>query len=178
MVVGSLVKLGGKSALVSRFAGKVIKGADATHIYRAANGFNIRLAKWYPGPNATLTEASKTLKDGRQIYQKLWSWADGSTIALTRKSDGFFSYVVKSADGKVTSSMISRNGQHMVQKASQHQVVNGINRLVPYENYVQGNNIARFRNGQLWHADASELNAKYLVSETRKDLERHFACIG
>ena len=179
MAIGTLAKIGGKSRLVSNFAGRVIKGADACGIFRTGNGFAHRLTKFYPGPNATLTESIKTLKDGRVITQKLWSWPDGSMRVLTRKSDGFFSSVARNAEGKVTDKLISHNGSHLIQKGTYPVAGSGSKyRLMPYENYVNGGNIARFKDGVLYSAQHSTTSAEYFVKDAIKNAEHSFRCIG
>lgn len=152
MALGALAKIGGKSRYVSQWAAKVIKGSDACGIYRAANGFSHRLTGFYAGSNATLTESFKRLKDGRTITQKLWTWPDGSTSALTQRSDGFLSYVGKDANGKRIVNMISRNNQHLVEEGTRRTIQNGKSVFVPYGNYVNGNNLAMFSNNKLIHA--------------------------
>ena len=173
-----LVRIGGKPSLISDFAGKVFKCKDACGIYRTQNGFAQRISKVYPDPGAVLTESSKTLKDGRNILQKLWSWADGSTVALTRKSDGFFSLVSKDGSGHVTRSLISNNNMHLVDRASYPRVINGKRQQVPYETHVNGENIANFLGGKLETANKSATSAEYIVQEARKGAEQYFRCIG
>ena len=174
-----LVRIGGKPSLISDFAGKVFKYKDACGIYRTQNGFAQRISKVYPDPGAVLTESSKTLKDGRNIWQKLWSWADGSTVALTRKSDGFFSLVSKDGStGKVTRSLISNNNMHLVDRGSYSRAINGKLQQVPYENHVNGENIAKFLGGKLEAANRSASSAEYFVQEARKGAEQSFRCIG
>ena len=173
-----LVKLGGRNALVSDFAGKVVKNQGPDGIYRAKNGFGHRLANYYPDPSATLTISSKTLKDGRNIVQRMWSWANGAKTALTERSDGFFSFVQINSSGKVTKSVISENLEHLVEKASTPKSTNGKVRYIPYENHVNGDKIASFIDGQLYHVDKSPVSAKYMVQDARQAARQSFRTIG
>lgn len=177
-MLGELAKIGGKSQYISQRAAKVVKNADACGIYRTANGFGQRLTKFYPGPNATLTESCKTFGNGKWIEQKVWSWPDGSLRALTRKSDGFLSSVSRDAKGKVTSKLISKNNQHLVEKSSGHMMVNGKMKNVPYENYVNGDKISRIVNGELSSVDKSASTAEYFVKGAREAASQSFRCIG
>ncbi len=172
MALGALAKIGGTLRYVSKHATKVINGKDATGIYRAANGFAHRLTGFYAGPNATLTEATKTLKDGRVISQKLWSWADGTSIALTSRSDGFLSYVAKNSNGVRTRSVISRNAQHLSDLGTNP----GTGKT--FANYVNGSKIARLRGGELWNVTNSATSAENLVASTREAAIHTFARHG
>lgn len=176
MVLGTIAKIGGKSRYVSKIAGRVLNGKDACGIYRTANGFSHRLTGFYDGPNATLTESFKRLKDGRTITQKLWSWPDGSTRALTQRSDGFLSYVGKNASGKRTINMISHNNQHLIEEGTSHVIRDGKSVFQPYGNYVNGSNLARFQNGQLWHASNGATES--FVTQAREAALRDFRTIG
>ena len=136
------------------------------------------MAKFYPDPNAILIESSKRLKDGRSIHQKVWSWPDGAMAALTQKSDGFFSYVQKNSKGEVTTSLISKNNSHLAERGTTLRVIDGQCKILPYENHVNGRNIARFLDGELWAANNSASEAQYLVEQTRKNAANSFRCIG
>lgn len=172
-----LVRIAGKPALVSDFAGQVIKRLSLG-MPQTKNGFGQRVSKIYPDPGAVLIESSKTLKNGKTVKQSLWSWPDGATAALTQKSDGFLSYVAKNAEGKVTKSLISKNNSHLVERSTTPRVIDGQCKNLPYENYVNGSNIARFLDGKLWAANNSASQAQYLVQETRKETINSFRCIG
>ena len=163
-----LVRIAGNSAVVSDYAGKIIKRLNQG-IQQNKSGFNQRLAKFYPDPNAILIESSKRLKDGRSIHQKVWSWPDGAMAALTQKSDGFF---------EVTKSLISKNNSHLAERATTLRVIDGQCKILPYENHVNGRNIARFLDGELWAANNSASEAQYLVEQTRKNATNSFRCIG
>lgn len=176
MAIGALAKIGGKSRYVSQWAAKVVKGADACGIYRATNGFSHRLTGFYSGPSATLTESFKRLKDGRTITQKLWTWPNGSTRALTSRSDGFLSVVGKDANGKRIVNMISRNNQHLVEEGTRHVIRDGKSVFEPYANYVTNNNLAMFRNRNLIHTSNSPTD--YFVRQAREGAVRSFNCIG
>jgi len=172
-----IVRIAGKSVLVSDFAGQVIKRLNlGTH--QTKNGFGQRVSKIYPDPGAVLIESSKTLKNGKTVKQSLWSWPDGAIAALTQKSDGFFSYVSKNDEGKITHSLISKNNSHLVEKSTALRVIDGHCKVLPYENHVNGSNIARFLDGKLWVANDSANQAQYLVQETRKEAINSFRCIG
>ena len=175
--MSTFVRIAGNPAQVSDYAAKVINRLKIG-MPISENGFGQRLAKFYPDPNAVLIESSKKLKNGKNIIQKRWSWPSGATAALTEKSDGFFSYVFKNDLRKVVKSVISRNPNHLVEKSATPKIINGQRKMVPYENHVNGENIARFIDGELFYAGNSASHAQYLVSEARKNAAQSFRCIG
>lgn len=173
-----LVRLGGKYAQVSDFAGKILRYQDSCGIYKAKNGFVQRLAKYYPDPQATLTVSSKNLKDGRYVKQNLWSWPDGATVALTEKSDGFFSLVSKNSSGEVTRSLVSKNANDLVHKEIVNRMINGKLKSMPFETHVNGDYIAKFLNGKLDFAKKDLWLAENWVKDAIADARSSFANIG
>ena len=176
-----IAKLGGKWQQVSGHVMKVLNGMkkNGGGVYRAANGFNHRIVRAYDGPGAVLTHSFKQLKDGRTINQQLWSWADGSTYALTTKSDGFMSLVHKGKDGKIISKMISRNADDLAQSGMRWQFPPGQKaRVVPYTMQVNGSKYASTLNGQLVCEGDDIRTAQRWVEDARAGAESAFRQIG
>ena len=173
-----LVRLGGRSTMVSDIAGKIIRGQNACGVYKTQNGFAKSVAKYYADPGAVMTNSTKILPDGRTITQQLWSWANGAVVALTRKSDGFFSFVQKNSSGKVTKSVISKNSKHLAEKGTYRDFTGGKLKRIPYENHVNGDNVARLVDGKLVHSETSASSAERLAQEARKNAVEGFRSIG
>ena len=175
-----IAKLGGKWQQVSGYVMKILNGSKTgTGVFRTSNGFTQKIVKAYDGPGAVLTNSFKQLKDGRTINQRLWSWADGSTYALTTKSDGFMSLVHKGKDGKIISKMISRNADDLAQSGMRWQFPIGQKaRVVPYTMQVNGSKYASTVNGQLVCAGDDISTAQSWVRGARDDAELAFRQIG
>ena len=157
-----------------------MNGRNAHGIYKSSNGFTHRLTGYYPAPGATLTESFIKLKDGRTITCEMWSWPNGATQTLTRKSDVFFSFVGKDASGNVCRKTISHNPQHLDEYLEIPTRVDGKFTFIPLKSSANGNNITCYRASDMIRSQvaASDATVEAFTKEARRNATLSFNSIG
>lgn len=172
----SYVQIGSNIVNVSERAATLFRQGGKL---KMPNGFSQRIVKANVGSGSVLSQSSKRMPDGTIIEQKLWTWPNGQTAALTEKSDGFLSCVYKNENGQVVSRLISDPARNrFVQEGTHLRYPSGSKTEVPFKIKIDGNNYNYYENNSLIKTRNSSDYADWARQEAIKQAVHNFRIIG